>query len=430
MGSFSQRLQSINMSETDEDEKKVMEEIYKKMGLSGIQQYCQEKIDRYKKQSVKIAITGQSGAGKSSLINRLRNLTPDDKDQKHYAAVGVTETTARITEYEFPDNPLLKLYDLPGAGTANFPIDSYARDTKFEDYDAFVILTKDRFMENDKRVATMIGDSLKKPFFFARSKMDNTFRDEAEDKGEDFDPKETEQQIRKKCIDELDDRETATTVTGEKTLRKIYLLSKVDKATYGGKDIEFPDNDLLKVDILKSLNGLQKTALAFSIKSASEGMLEMKVAELKARIKWCALASAAGGAVPVPGVSAAVDMGLMTTEAYFQKKQLLIDSSSMEKHKKAYGEEFHERIKAGMDEGVAKYIQDAAKLLRNIMARVVASEATEIGFKAIPILGSVIGAGLSAGVTASMLHSMLNSHQEIAFRCLEVIKEMEIEKRG
>lgn len=159
-------------------------------------------------------------------------------------------------------------------------------------------------------------------------------------------------------------------------------------------------------------------------------MLKMKVAELKARIQWCALLSAAVGAVPVPGVSAAVDMGIMIKEADFQKEQLLIDSSSMEKHKKAYGEDFQERIKAGMDEDVAKYIQDTKGLLGYFLARVAASGVIEAGFKVIPILGSVIGAGLSASVTSYMLYTMLDSHQKIAFRCLEVIKEMEIEKRG
>ena len=53
----------------------------------------QEELDQWKKTTVKIAIIGQSGVGKSSFINKFRGLTPKDKHKKDsqgnylYAAV-------------------------------------------------------------------------------------------------------------------------------------------------------------------------------------------------------------------------------------------------------------------------------------------------------------------------------------------------------
>lgn len=47
---------------------------------------------------LRIAVTGASGVGKSSWINALRRLLPDDKDA---AATGVTETTLEPTMYRF-----------------------------------------------------------------------------------------------------------------------------------------------------------------------------------------------------------------------------------------------------------------------------------------------------------------------------------------
>ena len=53
----------------------------------------QEELDQWKNTTVKIAIIGQSGVGKSSFINKFRGLTPKDKHKKDsqgnylYAAV-------------------------------------------------------------------------------------------------------------------------------------------------------------------------------------------------------------------------------------------------------------------------------------------------------------------------------------------------------
>merc|ERR1719277_334917 len=47
---------------------------------------------------LRIAVTGASGVGKSSWINALRRVMPNDKDA---AATGVTETTMEPTMYRF-----------------------------------------------------------------------------------------------------------------------------------------------------------------------------------------------------------------------------------------------------------------------------------------------------------------------------------------
>jgi GTP-binding protein EngB required for normal cell division len=155
---------------------------YKKYGLEGIK----KKLDEYRKTQVRIAVIGQSGCGKSTFINRLRSLTPEEhSDESYYAEVGVTETTTKSTSYEFPGNPLILLFDLPGAGTANFPIDTYAAKMDFDNFHAFVILTKDRFQEVDLKIADELR-ARKKPFFFARTKMDATMKEEAENKPESF----------------------------------------------------------------------------------------------------------------------------------------------------------------------------------------------------------------------------------------------------
>merc|ERR1712223_404810 len=175
---------------------KEAEAAFKKFGLEGLKKFTDDKLNAWSKKSVKIAVTGQSGSGKSSLINRLRGFTPKDKENPLYAGVGVTETTTEIRSYEFPSNPLLQICDLPGAGTQNFPMEEYPDRMRFGDYDAFVLISKDRFTENDKRLATMIQTTYEKPFFFCRSKMDATMEEAADNLREEFDALATEEKVR------------------------------------------------------------------------------------------------------------------------------------------------------------------------------------------------------------------------------------------
>ena len=255
---LAQKLESMGETAKKEERDslfKKLKETFEKFDIKGIQ----EKLDEYKSATINIAVTGQSGSGKSSLINRLRGLTPKDKDRKDsegnplYAPVGVKETTTERKCYAFPDNPLIKLWDLPGAGTKSFQIANYAKDMKFEEYDAFVFLTKDRFDENDTEIAKTISN-LHKPFFLARSKMDNTIDSEALDQEENFSASETMNSIRDNCKEELGD-----------AAQEIYLLSRLEsmKVKAGEEEVTvgFPDNDRLKKNIITCMNGIQRTAL-------------------------------------------------------------------------------------------------------------------------------------------------------------------------
>ena len=50
------------------------------------------------------------------------------------------EITAKPQEYEYPDNKMVKLVDLPGIGTKKFPdLPTYCKKVGFENYDMFLI---------------------------------------------------------------------------------------------------------------------------------------------------------------------------------------------------------------------------------------------------------------------------------------------------
>lgn len=78
-----------------------------------------------------IAITGESGSGKSTFINAFRGLGDEDEGS---AETGVVETTTEPTVYPYPKFPTVKLWDLPGIGTPRFKADEYLKQVQFERY--------------------------------------------------------------------------------------------------------------------------------------------------------------------------------------------------------------------------------------------------------------------------------------------------------
>eukprot|EP00930_Biecheleria_cincta_P028216 TRINITY_DN19686_c0_g1_i1.p1 TRINITY_DN19686_c0_g1~~TRINITY_DN19686_c0_g1_i1.p1 ORF type:complete len:463 (+),score=86.36 TRINITY_DN19686_c0_g1_i1:1-1389(+) len=115
-----------------------------------------------------VAVVGNSGVGKSLLINKLRRLKPG---ASKWAPTGVKETTMSPTMYTFPGIQRVRLWDLPGAGTVEFPHESYIRDMGLRHFDSVLIVTAGRFTS----IEVMLREELQKhgvPFFMVRTKID------------------------------------------------------------------------------------------------------------------------------------------------------------------------------------------------------------------------------------------------------------------
>ena len=162
-------------------------------------------------------------------------------------------------------------------------------------------------------------------------------------------------------------------------------------------------------------------------------MVAAKVTELKSRIEWCALASAAGGAVPVPGISAVLDLSIITNEARFQREQLELEAirSNVKRLGAEQGavDKYIESIYKGLPDGAKEFAKSAMNnLSKAIVGRLAISEASENVVKVIPILGSIVGAGISFSVCLYVLGEMLETHEQIALSALEVISKLETER--
>ncbi|CAF1539276.1 unnamed protein product [Adineta ricciae] len=140
-------------------------------------------LDNFQKHFV---ITGNSGTGKSSLINLLRDISDDDKQA---AAVGEVETTMYLTEYTHPDYTKIRLWDTPGAGTRANPSHEYFQDKSIYIFDSIIILSAGRFLEAEHKIVKEAMD-WNVPVFLVRNKAkidyDNRKRRKIKESEQDY----------------------------------------------------------------------------------------------------------------------------------------------------------------------------------------------------------------------------------------------------
>ncbi|XP_066575289.1 interferon-gamma-inducible GTPase 10 [Amia ocellicauda] len=147
--------------------------------------------------TLEVAVTGATGAGKSSFINAVRELGEDDEGA---APTGETETTAQPTRYTHPRYPHVAFWDLPGIGGQVCPADDYTKKMSFDQYDFFIIIGSKRFTEYDTLLVKDIQNRGKK-FFFVRSQVDTDIR--AAERRTSFNRQQTLDTIRQDCVRNL-----------------------------------------------------------------------------------------------------------------------------------------------------------------------------------------------------------------------------------
>merc|ERR1719265_138338 len=131
------------------------------------------------------AVMGRVGVGKSTLINALRGLKPGDLGS---ARVGVRHTTRIPKPYSFIGDVALltknmaRVWDLPGAGTIDWPFSSYVRDSGLRHFDGVIFVTADSFTEPEIEIMLELCE-FRVPLYMVRNKVDQDVRNNAQDHG-------------------------------------------------------------------------------------------------------------------------------------------------------------------------------------------------------------------------------------------------------
>ncbi|XP_015768740.1 PREDICTED: interferon-inducible GTPase 1-like [Acropora digitifera] len=292
----------------DDFEKNEMKELQREIdvkGLSITEDFLRKRLKRWREVTVNIAITGNSGSGKSSFINAIRELHEDDDGA---APVDVEECTKEPTAYDHPTNSKIKFWDLPGIGTNNYPdMETYVQKVQLERYHAFLIFTASRFTKNDSLLAEKIR-SMRKSFFFVRSKIDSDVNSESRKRS--FNEEATLMKVRSNCSQNL-----GGLLSNQED---IFLISNHEPDKW--------DFVRLTQAILDALDRFQRETLTLSLGKAitrfSTEILQRKVNVLKGRIWKVAAVSAAGAMHPLPGLSVAFDTSLILEELILYRSQL------------------------------------------------------------------------------------------------------------
>ncbi|XP_042120096.1 interferon-inducible GTPase 1-like [Peromyscus maniculatus bairdii] len=205
---------------------------------------------------INIAVTGESGGGKSSFINALRGVRDDEKGS---AKVGVTETTMKRTPYKHPKIKTLTLWDLPGIGTMKFPPKDYLEKVKFQEYDFFIIVSATRFTKLELDLAKAIR-IMKKNYYFVRTKVDIDLQNEKKCKPCAFDRENILQQIRSSYVNSFRDNNMDAP--------QIFLISNHNLSDY-----DFP---VLMGTLIQDLPAQKRHNFILSLPNITEAAIDRK----------------------------------------------------------------------------------------------------------------------------------------------------------
>ncbi|XP_051790391.1 interferon-inducible GTPase 5-like isoform X3 [Erpetoichthys calabaricus] len=378
----------------DDEEVKKIAEAYNKDGLHAVFPLIKEKCDNMENEKLSIALTGEAGVGKSVFINAMRGLGPNDEGA---AKEGSTEQTSEPTPYQHPTLPSVCLWDLPGIGTPAFSAHEYLDKVKFETYDLFILITGDRIKENDVKLAKEIK-KMGKEFYFLRSKTDIVEENlpPMRQLGEELD------KIRIYCKNNLEESGLPTS--------QVFLVSS-----------RYPDRyDFMQFcDRLESeLPEKKKNVFVLSLPNVTEAVIEKKKKVLRAKIALAAVVSGGIGAIPIPGLSVACDIGILVATLLHMRSYLGLDDKSLCRLACRVNKPVQE-LKAEITSPFVLNITPSSviKFITSTVsgAVMIADEALLI----IPVIGSIIGATVSFTATCFLLNSALNDFAKSALQVLK-----------
>ncbi|KAM9114311.1 interferon-inducible GTPase 5-like isoform 2-T3 [Pangshura tecta] len=365
---------------------------------------AQAELDSFTSTMLNIAITGETGAGKSSFINALRGLAAEDDGA---APTGVTETTMEPTVYPYPNHPNVRLWDLPGIGAPDFQPTTYLRQVNFKRYDFFMIIASERFKCNHVTLAREI-EKMGKRFYFVRSKVDEDLRNEERDHPRTFSQGSILQRLKMNCRKHLQKAGISN--------QEIFLVSSCEFTKY--------DAPALVKTLQDDLQGLQRLAFLLSLPNLSAEIIEEKKAALKKLIWRISLASAFVNVIPIPGLSVACDIGILLASMIGFYKYFGLDDRSLATLARQAGKPIAE-LKAVI------ISPRAEEITRDVVIKLLLKEETVFlrVIALIPMIGSIIIGTISFITTYFMLSSFLDEVVEDAKRVRQTALKEDRKKR-
>lgn len=337
----------------------------------------QQRLDNIDTEVLKLGITGRSAMGKSSFINLILDLSPDDPD---YAVTGAGDTTLNVKLYRHPKNNQFTISDMPGFGTLEMPKDKFLNIVNIDDYDFFFIFIDTVLMEDDLWIAKQLCER-KVPFCFVRAKLD-LYVNEENAKGIDKD----------KAIKNLREKITAT-------LNKTDLLKECKLFLISNLKTYFHLGDLPQLFSFmeKSMTGCKAETFLFFLPILTQETVELKYNKLKTRVVLTSILAGLMGAIPIPGVDIVVNLVILSNELKRYVRGFKLDKDYVPT---VPGITHPLSLRNVLSlNNLKAFVNSGIKSLLSIGVIVAASQLDII----IPVVGSVLSAGVNVKVSCNFL---------------------------
>lgn len=316
---------------------------------------------------IRVAVFGQPGAGKSSLINSILG--------ESAAQVGVgNDTTKQECLYEYNG---LYFADLPGYDTARFPVDTYLQRFDLNSYDAFICVFGGKFHAADAVFFRQL-QAERESCLLVRTGLDMLFE-------------------RHKSLEEL---KAEITQDAARQLERVVPLYFVSNRSGAGLE-------QLVLALEDSLPETKRERFIRGVKARSVTMLADKYQaceKLVAKYAWLAAANAIN---PIPGLDVSIDLKLMNKMFDELKRTYGLNQAKLDRFRGVLP--LAERVLAmGTKEGMVA-----------LMKNYVGKQGVEGLAKYVPYAGQAVAMGLGYALTSNLGKKYLDDCHELATGILQ-----------
>lgn len=341
------------------------------MSLAEAAEQIRERMQMDDRVRVSIALFGQPGCGKSSLINRLLG--------QHIAAEGVrNDVTTEAQAYEWNG---LTLVDLPGYDTARFPAGDYLARFKVLEFDLLLCVFDGKFHAADTALFHEVNHR-GKTCLFVRNKHDTLWQAGKE-------------------LPELE-REIVANVTEQVGGRHEVYFTSCRLNTGLGE---------LELAIKSQLEPAKQERWVRAAKAYTQQFLDQKKSLCEQRVLWSSAVAAASGTVPIPGANFAIDIPVLVSLFRFIRETYALTDKALST------KEFAMPALAPLVNNVVKYAstEGVVLLLKESAGAVIAEQVS----KFIPFVGTVVAASLGFAIVRKVGNLYLQDCHRLAEATLE-----------
>ncbi|PHR55782.1 MAG: hypothetical protein COA47_13640 [Robiginitomaculum sp.] len=336
-------------------------------------------LEKQEKTEVRIALFGQPGAGKSSLINAL---TGSNK-----ASVGVeTDKTTKLQEIEHEG---LIFCDLPGYGTTNFPKNDYFQKFNIMNFDLLLCVTSGKLRDADSEFFNAVVEE-GKVCLFVHNQSDMIWEPGC-------------------SVEELRQRKAADISSHIGRKENIYFTSCRDFDM--GRVADSGIGDLSEA-IMHHLDTAKQERWVRGASAASEEILERKKQVCDSLVSRYAGLSAVNGINPIPGVDVAIDLASLGIMFKHIRATYGLTEERLEAYKIA-----GIPIVANLANNVVKYAAKEGLLL--LLKQFATRQTIKSVSKYIPFVGQAIAASIGYAITSNVGASYAKDSYELASEVLK-----------